>query len=181
MFPQGSVAAGGGIVVSLVLDFVVAVMLLVVVVVAVVVVVVVVEQLYHVSTSKHLLTSAPGLSAHPSIFVPNAVNCKTCNPLYCEYSHDATIIGKRLTYDELWSLYGVHVQEAQLGAVTIAIIIALILACIIATVVLVNQPAVYKLLVTTASAVEQIPWLVPLALGAGILSLLVIPLMLVRK
>lgn len=99
--------------------------------------------------------------------------------LWQEYVYDVEVIGKVNT-----KLSG-NVNETKLvGPVAVAIIVALIVAAIIATIILVNQPAVEKLLISTSEAIQSIasnPLLLALGFGALSLFLLVIVLVLSKK
>jgi len=71
------------------------------------------------------------------------------NVVYQEYYYRAKIVGK---VEPLQLKHG----TPMVSWVTVAVIVSLILACIVATIVLVQQPAVQKLIVSTSEAIHTI-------------------------
>lgn len=99
--------------------------------------------------------------------------------LWQEYVYDVEVIGRVNT-----KLSGNIDETKLLGPVGVAIIIGLIIAAIIATIVLVNQPAVEKLLIATGEVLQNIastPFLIALVLGGLILFEIVIVLVLMAR
>ena len=94
---------------------------------------------------------------------------------YYEYYYTAEIIGK---------VEGTYLAaKRQLSAaVTVAIIIGLVLACIIATIVLVQQPAVQKLILASSDVIQKTSSVLPfLLLGLGLFLIAVPVIILVRR
>ena len=106
---------------------------------------------------------------------------KSGSPLCEEYLYRAKIVGKVMTQQELEAKLGDKAKTVKLAAwVPVAIIIGLILACIISTIVLVNQPAVQKLITAASNTVQKSSWAMPvflIGLGAFLVSIPVIVLM----
>ncbi len=104
---------------------------------------------------------------------------KECNIFgYCEYVYRAKIIGKVMTQEELAAKIGSNTSRIQLVAwVPVAIIIALIVAAITAAIILVQQPAVQKLILATSEAVRhavETPWIMALLILLPILIIIIL-------
>jgi len=110
---------------------------------------------------------------HPELEPPIYASFKCVNIvdriLWKEYVYDVEIVSKVKEHQ-----YMVAREELIAPAVIAAIIIGLILATIIATIILVQQPAVQKLLISTGEAISSYPIILPLALGLGIMVLIIV-------